>query len=45
MNKKLLKRIDELFDEALKQKTGWGKNEVLELYRKCVNEAIMDMLD
>lgn len=46
---KVLKRIDELFDEKLQTKTGWGKNEVLIAYRdivsKTLNEVLAEMLD
>lgn len=46
---KVLKRIDELFDEKLQTKTGWGKNEVLQAYRdivsKTLNEVLAEMLD
>lgn len=46
---KVLKRIDELFDEKLQTKTGWGKNEVLIAYRdivsKTLNEVLAEILD
>lgn len=46
---KVLKRIDELFDEKLQTKTGWGKNEVLQAYRdivsKTLNEVLAEILD
>ena len=46
MNKKvLLKRIEDLFFERLKIKTGWGKNEVRKAYSEAVNEALMEALD
>ena len=45
MNKKLLKRIDEIFELKLQEKTGWGRNDVLKAYREAVNEAILEMLD
>lgn len=45
MNKKLLKRIEELFTEKLQSKTGWGRNEIIQLYKDSVTEAIMEMLD
>ena len=45
MNKKLLKRIDEIFEQKLQEKTGWGRNDVLKIYREAVNEAILEMLD
>jgi len=45
MNKKLLKRIEEIFTEKLQVKTGWGKNDVLNVYKESVNEAILELLD
>ena len=45
MNKKLIDRIAELFEEKLQEKTGWGRNDVLKIYREAVNEAILEMLD
>ena len=45
MNKKLIKRIEEIFTEKLKAKTGWGKNAVLEIYKESVNEAILEMME
>ena len=45
MNKKLLARIEELFTLKLPAKTGWGRNEVLALYKEAVSEAILEMLE
>ena len=45
MNKKLLERIAELFEQKLQEKTGWGRNDVLKIYREAVNEAILETLD
>ncbi len=45
MNRKLLQRIDQIFADKLQSKTGWGRNDVLQLYRECVNEALMELLD
>ena len=45
MNKKLLERIEELFTQKLSTKTGWGKNEILQTYKDCVREALMEALD
>ena len=45
MNKKLIDRIAELFEEKLQVKTGWGRNDVLIIYKEAVNEAILEMLD
>lgn len=45
MNKMLLKRIEELFEKKLQTKTGWGKNEVLAIYKEAVNEALLEIID
>ncbi len=45
MNKQLLKRIEEIFTEKLQSKTGWGRNDVLTVYKEAVSEAILEMLD
>lgn len=45
MNKQLLKRIEEIFTKKLQTKTGWGKNEILVLYKEAVNEAVLETLD
>ena len=45
MNKKILKRIEEIFAEKLQAKTGWGRNEIMQAYREAVNEALMELLD
>mgnify|MGYP000858076154 CR=1 FL=1 len=44
MNKQLLKRIEEIFSEKLKEKTGWGRNEVLQAYKDSVSEALMELI-
>ena len=45
MNKKILKRIEEIFAEKLQAKTGWGRNEIMQAYRESINEALMELLD
>lgn len=45
MNKKLLVRIEEIFNEKLQAKTSWGKNEVAVLYKDAVNEALLELVD
>ena len=45
MNKKLIERITELFTQKLHAKTGWGRNDVMVVYKEAVNEAIMETLD
>jgi len=45
MNKKFLALLDEKFSSGLQEKTGWGRVEVLMLFRKCVAEAAIEVLD
>ena len=45
MNKKILKRIEEIFAEKLQSKTGWGRNEIMQAYKESVNEALIELLD
>jgi hypothetical protein len=45
MNRKLIEKITELFKQKLNAKTGWGKNEVLQIHKDAVNEAVLWMLD
>ena len=45
MNKKLLKRIEELFTAKLRAKTGWGRNDVMTIYKEAVNEAILELIE
>ncbi len=44
MNKKLIERIGQIFESKLQSKTGWGRNEILALYRDSVNEAVLELL-
>ena len=41
MSQRLLQNIEKFFSKGLSVKTGWGKNEVLVLYKDCVKEACM----
>ncbi len=45
MNKQLLQRIEQLFNEKLQAKTGWGRNEVMAAYKEAVSEALMELLE
>lgn len=45
MNRKLLNRIRENFQEALQTKTGWGRNEILVAFDQAVAQACLEMLD
>ena len=38
--KDILTEIQALFSNRLQLKTGWGKNEVLDLYNQCVIEVL-----
>jgi hypothetical protein len=45
MNLKLFNRITELFKLKLSTKTGWGRNEAIEIYKDCVAQATLEVLD
>ena len=45
MNKQILKRIEEIFEQKLQAKTGWGRNEVMIAYSEAVIEALSEVLD
>ena len=45
MNKQLLKRIRELFEEKVSRKTGWGKNELMIEFDKAIIEALVELLE
>ena len=45
MNRKLIKRIEELFEQKLQAKTGWGRNDILKVHKECVNEALLELID
>lgn len=43
--KALLKRIEVIFEEKLQAKTGWGRNDVLKIYREALSEAILELIE
>jgi hypothetical protein len=45
MNKKLIQRIEEIFEKKLQAKTGWGRNEILALHKEAVTEALLELID
>ena len=45
MNSDILRKIREAYRVALEAKTGWGKNDVLQLYDKIVSEVLAKELD
>ena len=44
MNKTLLKRIEDIFNQKLQQKTGWGRNEIIFIYKESVTEAFLEFM-
>lgn len=44
-NKQLIERITELFQQKVQAKTGWGRNEVLDLHKNAVIEAVLELVD
>ena len=44
MNKSLLKRIEEIFNQKLQSKTGWGRNEIILIYKESVTEAVLEFI-
>lgn len=44
MSKQLLKRIEEIFNQKLQLKTGWGRNEIILIYKESVAEAIIEFI-
>ena len=44
MNKALLKRIEEIFSQKLQSKTGWGRNEIILIYKESVTEAVLEFV-
>lgn len=45
MNSKLVLKIRNIFHTKLQAKTGWGRNEIMELYNASVNEALLELMD
>lgn len=45
MNRKLLLKIQDIFHAKLQAKTGWGRNEVMDLYTDSVNMALLEIMD
>jgi hypothetical protein len=45
MNKELIIKIEEIFKNKLQKKTGWGRNEIIILYKESVAQAALEILD
>ncbi len=37
--------MGKIFEEKLQRKTGWGRNEVLSIFKESIIEALVDNLD
>lgn len=44
MNKQFIDLVRAKFEAALQEKTGWGRNEIINLYDRCVSEAAMELM-
>lgn len=40
-----IKRYKEIFEEKLKAKTGWGKNEILVICNESIIDALSELLE
>ncbi len=45
MKADILKRLEELFEMKISQKTGWGKNEIMKVFRKAVTEVLLEIVE
>ena len=45
MNKKLIKRIEDLFNKKLAGKSSYGRQEIKALLRDSINEALLEFID
>ena len=43
--KELISQIEKRFFDRLQTKTGWGKNEIILIYKNVVNEILLEVLD
>jgi len=44
MNKEIIKRIKEIFNQKISTKNSWGKNEIINLHNEAVSEALMEFV-
>jgi hypothetical protein len=45
MNQRFVQILREKFEQGLQAKTGWGKNEVLSLFERCLTDAMSQLYD
>ena len=43
--KEIMDEIESRFEKALEEKTGWGKTEVLLLYKEIASKVYLEKLD
>jgi hypothetical protein len=41
----ILERLERIFEEKISKKTGWGKNEIMMVYRESVQEVLLEIID
>lgn len=44
IDKAVIKRIQEIFEEKLKIKTSWGRNDVMNIYKEAIIEAMTEFM-
>ncbi len=44
MTQKFIRILREKFTEALQEKTGWGRNDVLALFERCMTDAAAECI-
>jgi len=45
INKELIEAIKNNFFKKLQAKTGWGRNEIMAMYKDTITEEIMKIID
>lgn len=45
MKKEIIQRIEEIFLEKLKEKTGWGRNQIIKIFKESIKEALLEFVD
>lgn len=43
--KEFVEELRKLFYKEVSSKTGWGKNEIISAFDKCVGDALMEVVE
>ena len=43
--KDIFRRLEEIFEEKINKKTGWGKNEIMKAYREAVQGVLIEIIE